>query len=187
MTDQERDYPPVLPPEDEASETDFMAALKAARDAAMSEIKAVQATISSSRVDALDSLQANEFHVEIDGERVSGVFRVDGLTSFMLGADGVETPPITVTKMVQRDANIPFNRWLRETVEAGSTENRPTRTLHVVAVDDGEETRRWTLAGAHITSVRYDTFDTSSSDMVEEVITVAYRTLTETWTWSDAQ
>ncbi len=186
MPEQEKDYEPILKPEEEASESDFMAALKAARDAAKAEMETVEEG-SSSTVNALDSLQGNEFHVELDGEVVTGIFRVDGLTSFQLGEDGPETSPITVAKMVQRDANIPFNKWLRETVEEGNTANRPTRTLHVVAVDDGDETRRWTLHEAYITSVSYDTFDTSSGDMVEEILTVAYKTLTEQWTWSDAQ
>ena len=184
--EKEKDYEPILKPEEEASESDFMAALKAAREAAQAEMDAVKEGVSST-FNALDSLQGNEFQVEIDDEVVTGIFRVDGLTSFQLGDNGLEMSPIVVAKMVQRDANIPFNKWLRETVEEGNTANRPTRTLHVVAVDDGDETRRWTLHGAYITSVSYETFDTASGDMVEEVITISYKTLTEKWTWSDAQ
>ncbi len=188
MPEQKKDYEPILKPEEEASESDFMAALKAAREAASAqmEVEKQGASVDPGAVSALDSLQANEFHVELGDEVVSGVFRVDGLTSFMLVENDLETPPVTITKMVQRDTTIPFNQWLRETVEGGAG-SRPTRTLHVVAVDDGDETRRWTLHGAYITSVSYNTFDTASNEMVEEVITVGYKTLTEKWTWSDAQ
>jgi len=183
---EENDQGPIVKPEEEASEEDFMAALKAAQEATKNVMnEAVAKGVSS--MQALDSLQGNEFHVELNGEKITGVFRVDGLTSFRLTENGIDKPPVTLAKMVQRDATIPFNKWLRQSVEAGESDQRPTRTLDVVAVDDGDETRRWSLRGAYITSVRYDTFDTSSGDMVEEVVTIAYAALDEQWTWSDAQ
>jgi hypothetical protein len=183
MTDEQG---PIVKPEEEASEADFRAALKAAQEAAQSAMEGAVAG-SVSTMQALDSLQGNEFHVEINGEKITGVFRVDGLTTISLTENGMEKPPIVLAKMVQRDATIPFNRWLRESVGVGDSDQRPTRTLDVVAVDDGEETRRWSLRGAYITSVSYNTFDTSSSDMVEEVVTIAYAAMSEQWTWSDAQ
>lgn len=135
---------------------------------------------------AVDSLVANEFDVEIDGEKLLGIFRVSGLVSFKLdGTDEnnaqVVQPPFVLAKMVQRDGNNTFNKWLRETVNTGPGEAHPRRTVAVVAVDDGTETRRWTAEGAWISEVRYTDFDTGSSDMVEEVVTIHYDTLTETW------
>jgi hypothetical protein len=175
---------PIIDPKDEASEKDFMAALKAAQEAAKSAIDEATPTGVSNLI-ALDSLQGNEFHVELNGQIVMGVFRVDGLTSYVLADEGPATPPIVLAKMVQRDASLPFNQWLRETVENQGAAARPTRTLEIVAVDDGEETRRWSLHGAYITRIEYNTFDTSSSDLIEETLTIAYKTLKEQWTWSD--
>lgn len=134
----------------------------------------------------VDSLVANEFTVEIDGEVMLGVFRVSGLITFKLdGADESHAqpvhPPFVLAKMVQRDGNNSFNKWLRETVSASPGADRPRRTIAVVAVDDGVETRRWTVDGAWISEVRYSEFDTGSSDMVEEIITIHYESLTETW------
>lgn len=134
----------------------------------------------------VDSLVANEFHVELDGETLHGVFRVAGLTSFKLqveGADGnMERLPVpfTLVKMVQRDGNNAFNKWLRET-QSGDGTSRPRRTVSVVAVDDGTETRRWTASGAWISEVRYSEFDTGSSEMVEEIVTIYYESLEESW------
>lgn len=134
----------------------------------------------------IDSLVANEFEVELDGEKLPGVFRVSGLVSFKLdGEEGSHAvrvqEPFVLTKMVQRDGNNAFNKWLRETVSAGPGQARPRRTLSVVAVDDGEETRRWTVTGAWIKEVRYSEFDTGSSAMIEEIVTIVYDELTESW------
>jgi len=136
---------------------------------------------------AVDSLVANEFHVELNGERMAGVFRISGLVSFKLSLEGSEATmgkvhePFTLVKMVQRDGNNVFNQWLRESVTTGSGSTRPRRTLAVVAVDDGVETRRWTANGAWISEVRYSEFDTGSSEMVEEIVTIHYDELQETW------
>ncbi|MEO0560948.1 MAG: phage tail protein [Chloroflexota bacterium] len=188
----ENELPPIIDPSEEASDDDFRAALEAAKNAAMSAMQAAVAgtevdTATKGKMTALDTLQGNEFHVELNGERVPGVFRVDNLTTFRLTEDGFEHEPVMLSKMVQRDANLPFNQWLRETMEDRDTGKRPTRTLDVVAVDDGEETRRWSLKGAYITEIWYDTFDSASSDLVEETITIDYESISEAWTWSDAQ
>lgn len=135
---------------------------------------------------AVDSLVANEFAVELDGETMSGVFRVSGLTTFKLASHGSETTmervrePFWLVKMVQRDSNNPFNKWLRETISKTSG-SRPRRNLTIVAIDDGVETRRWAFEGAWISEVRYSDFDTSGGDMVEEIITIHYDSMTETW------
>lgn len=127
---------------------------------------------------ALDSLCANEFAVEVNGERVEGVFRVSGLTLFKSG--GIEDS-VLITKMVQRDGNNVINRWLRETINAQGTEAHATRTVSVIAMDDGTETRRWTLENAWVTGVSYSDFNSGSTEMIEECIRVQYDTLRLAW------
>jgi len=127
---------------------------------------------------AVDSLVANEFRVDIDGEQMTGVFRIGGLVTFSLNG---EASSFILTKMVQRDGNNPFNKWLRETIGSAGGSNRPTRTVSIVAVDDGVETRQWTANGAYIADVRYSDFDTGSSEMVEEIVTIHYEKLVEGW------
>lgn len=131
---------------------------------------------------ALDSLCANEFTVEIEGQRVDGIFRVIGLILFRSSHESAQETPLTITKMVQRDPNNPFNAWLRETMAVPELSQRPTRTVSVVAVDDGVETRRWTFSNALIASVKYSEFDSASRDLVEEVVTIHYGGLEHTWT-----
>lgn len=134
---------------------------------------------------AVDSLVANEFHVELEGEKLLGIFRVDGLTSFKIDASGQrEYEPFQLVKMVQRDGNNAFNKWLRETVTTVGAD-RPRRELAVVAVDDGVETRRWVIKGAWISEVYYSSFDTASSEMVEETATIYYDALEEFWSATD--
>jgi phage tail-like protein len=134
----------------------------------------------------VDSLVANEFEVELEGETLPGVFRVSGLVTFKLDGDDEHhasrtNSPILLSKMVQRDGNSVFNKWLRETANAKSGEPRPRRTLAVVAIDDGVETRRWTISGAWIQEVRYSDFDSASSAMVEEIVTIQFDSLQEHW------
>lgn len=134
----------------------------------------------------IDSLSANEFTVEIDGTAVTGVFRVTGLTSFKLdmktsGAPRLLYEPFTITKMVQRDPNLPMNRWLRETLAARDDIARPTRTVAIVAVDDDVETRRWVAQGAYITEVSYSEFNTASGELIEETLTIHCESIDESW------
>ncbi len=179
MTDNEQ---PLIAPEEEASDDEFRAAIDAALAAAEVEPDDAPVTAGDNVTEA-DSLQGNEFAVELDGEPVKGIFRVSGLVSFSV-TDRAETAKITLAKMVQRDVTMPFNQWIKATIEAGSS---PARALAIVAIDDGVETRRWTLTDAQITQISYSDFDTGSSDFVEEVISLTYGQLVETWTWSDAQ
>lgn len=134
---------------------------------------------------AVDSLVANEFAVEIEGEMMLGVFRVSGFTPFKLAVEpNSATPlntPFILAKMVQRNGNNPFNSWLRETVANAGATPYPRRTLAIVAIDDGVETRRWTINGAWISAVSYSDFDTGSSEMVEETVTIHYESIEETW------
>lgn len=171
---------PVIRPEEEASEEEFKAALAAAEAAASAT--AAPATLGATHYVSVDSLQANEFHIELDGAVVTGVFRVSGLMSFNRAGG---QSPVTLSKMVQRDATLPFNQWIRATL--ASPDEHIIRTLDIVAVDDGEETRRWKLSGAYIVAIRYEAFDTSSTDLIEEIVTLGYDNIYEYWTWSDKQ
>lgn len=134
----------------------------------------------------VDSLSANEFHLEINGQIVTGVFAVHGLTSFKLEVDaagkpvGVRYPPLLVTKMVQQDASLPFNAWVREAVQARGTV-LPTREISVVAMDEGVETRRWVYHNAWISEVSFSDFDTALEYLVEEKITIQHGGVEEIW------
>jgi len=133
----------------------------------------------------IDSLSANEFEVQLDGERVVGVFRVSGLTPFKLEVKPSQTKlvrdPFKLSKMVQRDPQLPFNRWLRDTIDSKADIMRPQRTLEIIAIDDGEETRRWTVKGAWISEITYSEFNTANGELIEETITIYYEDITETW------
>lgn len=133
----------------------------------------------------VDSLSANEFAVELDGERIGGIFRVTGLTPFKLEVKPALTKqvhePFRVSKMVQRSPNAPFNRWIRETIAAKDDIVRPLRTLVVLALDDGLESRRWVISGAWISEISYSEFDSGSSDLVEEKLTIHYESIDEQW------
>jgi len=133
----------------------------------------------------LDSLSANEFEVQLEGEVVKGVFKISGLLPFKLEVKSSYTKivrdPFKLSKMVQRDPNLPFNRWVRETIAATDDIVRPTRTLDILAVDDGEEIRRWTIKGAWISEVGYSDFDSASSTLIEETVTIQYDEIIETW------
>ncbi len=135
---------------------------------------------------AVDSLSANEFAVELDGERVDGIFRVSGLVTFKLETKATTAlkplkEPFKVVKMVQRNPNAPFNNWLRETVTAKADIVRPTRTLVIIAVDDGVEIRRWTVNGAWISEIGYSEFNTGSGELVEEYLTIQWESIDESW------
>jgi hypothetical protein len=140
-------------------------------------------------IHALDSLCANEFAVEVEGEKIPGIFRVSDLTSFKLDTTGtglkVLREPFKITKMVQRDGNSVFNRWLRETVGAKEGASRPKRTVAVMAIDDGVETRRWTVTDAWISEIRYSDFNSGSFEMVEETVTIHYDAIEESWPVTD--
>lgn len=135
-----------------------------------------------SQFQQIDSLIANEFSFEIEGVAVNGVFRISNLRTYALDDEGNRIKPLfKVAKMVQRDGNNPFNKWLRETLDARDSDEMPRRDVTVVAVDDGTETRRWTAKGAWIQSVAYSDFDSSSFEMVAEIFTIGYDDIEETW------
>jgi hypothetical protein len=134
----------------------------------------------------VDSLSANEFRVEINGQTVTGVFSVAGLCPFSIKVDdtgkpiGLNTPPLVLTKMVQQDPTLPFNAWVREAVQARGT-ILPTREITVVALDEGVETRRWVYRNAWVREVTFSDFDTALDYLVEEKITLHYQQVEEIW------
>lgn len=123
----------------------------------------------------IDSLIANEFTVELDDTAVDGVFRVSGLTLFKTAGEN----SLVVTKIVQRDPHMPFNKWLKDTLNAVG--KVPTRKLSVTAVDDGVAVRRWTFNDASIASVTYSDFDSASAELVEERVVVGYGSVSHSW------
>lgn len=138
-----------------------------------------------SQTRAIDSLSANEFSVLLDGEPVEGVFRVSGMTPFKLDAKPSQTKlirePFTLSKLVQRDPAQPFNRWVRATIDAQDDIDRPTRTLEILALDEGEESRRWIFKDAWIASVSYSDFNSASGELVEEVVQIQYEAVEVRW------
>lgn len=133
----------------------------------------------------IDSLSANEFMVELDGVRVGGVFRVTGLIPFKLDVKPTLTKrvrdPFKLTKMVQRDPENPFNRWVKDTVAARDDIVRPTRQLAVIAVDDDTEVRRWLIKDAWIAEVSYSDFNSGSNELIEETLVIYYEDIEELW------
>lgn len=139
-----------------------------------------------STVARIDSLTANEFFVEVDGEKIDGIFRVTGLVAFKLDVRAQSAlkalkEPFKITRMVRRDPNDPFNRWLRESTLAKADIVRPTRTVDVVANDGGTETRRWSVKRAWISEISYSDFNTGSGELVEETITIQYEEIEDIW------
>lgn len=135
---------------------------------------------------AIDSLVANEFEVQIDDQSVTGIFSIAGLVTFKLDVKTTTSikklpEPFTIKKMVQRDPNNIFNSWIRATFAAEADIVRPTRTLTILAVDNGVETRRWTVKKAWISEINYSDFNSGSSEMIEETVTIQYDDIEETW------
>ncbi len=142
----------------------------------------------ANNIQEVDSLVANEFAVEIGGEVAGGIFGVTGLTLFQLDDDGNRVrPAVMITKMVQRDADTAFNKWHKETMDSRDSSTRPSRDVAIVAIDDGIETRRWTLKGAYITAISYSNYDTASFEMIEETYTINYNDIEESWTFADSK
>jgi phage tail-like protein len=137
-------------------------------------------------IQGIDSLVANEFEVHLDDEPISGIFSISGLVSFKLDVRVTTAikkmqEPFKISKMVHRDPYAPFNRWIRDTFAAQDDIVRPKRTLTVTAVDNGVPIRQWIVKEAWISEVRYSDFDSGSSEMVEETITIQYKDIDERW------
>jgi hypothetical protein len=133
----------------------------------------------------IDSLSANEFAVELDGERAAGIFKVSGMTPFKLDVKPSLTKivrePFKISKIVQRDPALPFNVWVRETLAARDDIVRPERAVAVIALDEGVETRRWIFTGAKIVQISYSDFNSGSGELIEETLTIMYEDCTESW------
>lgn len=134
----------------------------------------------SSGIKAVDSLSSNEFRVELDGVEATGIFAVRGMTLYR--ADDMQQTsraPLVISKMVQQDPHLPFNRWTRDTL---TSPGKPvTRTLAVVAVDDGVEVRRWVYRDAWISDIALSDFDMAQDELIEERLTVQYSQVEEHW------
>lgn len=148
--------------------------------------KASTRSTASKSTKHIDSLSANEFRVEVDGEVVDGVFKVSGLAPYKLdvkqsSALKINKDPIEIVKMLRRDPNNVVNRWLRESIATHTDIMRVTRTVSVVAVDDGEEIRRWNIKGAWISGVSYSEFDTAKGELVEEKLTLQWEAIETLW------
>lgn len=139
-----------------------------------------------SQMRAVDSLVAHEFEVYIDEVAVDGIFRISGLVSFKLEVKTTNQlkrthEPFKITKMVQRDPNNTFNRWLRDTFAADADILRPTRTLTIIAVDEGTPTRRWIVKKAWISEISYTDFNSASAEMIEETVTIQHDGIEDSW------
>jgi hypothetical protein len=133
----------------------------------------------------IDSLTANEFAVEVDGERATGIFRVSGLIPFKIEIkptlSKVVREPVKIAKMVERDPQNRFNQWVQESYRSREDIVRPTRQLSIIALDEGSETRRWNIEGAYLIEISYSDFNSGSSELVEEVLTIMYEHIDEAW------
>ncbi len=132
-------------------------------------------------IHAIDSLSANEFHVEINGEVATGIFGVSGIYTrhVDLTAGKLIHQPVTITKMVQRNPKLPFNEWVSETLAHPTS--KITREIAIVAMDDGVETRRWVYREAWISAVSFSDFDSGSEELVEERLVVQHSGVEERW------
>jgi phage tail-like protein len=132
-------------------------------------------------IQTLDSLSANEFRVEINGVAASGIFGVSGLRvrSVDLVAGRLVNQPLVIVKMVQRDPALPFNQWTRETLVNSTA--KVTRQIAVVAMDEGNETRRWVFKDAWISEIAFSDFDTSRDELIEEQLTIQHGGVEEIW------
>jgi hypothetical protein len=135
----------------------------------------------ASGIQAVDSLSSNEFKVEIDGQEISGVFAVRGLRSRSVDVAQARlvNQPLTLTKMVQSDPNLPCNQWTRETLSSPTA--RITRELAVVAMDEGVETRRWVYKDAWISDISFSDFDSGTNVLIEEQWLVQHSGVEEIW------
>jgi phage tail-like protein len=134
-----------------------------------------------SGIQAVDSLSANEFQVELNGEIATGIFAVRGLQvrSVDFSSGKLTIVPLTIAKMVQRDPGLPFNQWTRDTL--ASPASMVTREIAVVAMDEGIETRRWVLKDAWISAISFSDFDSGSDTLIEETLTIHHSGIEEIW------
>lgn len=135
----------------------------------------------STGIQAIDSLSANEFQVELNGEVVTGIFGVKGLCTRWIDMDAgrLVQQPLIITKMIQQNPSIPFNMWTRETLTNPSA--KITRQLAVVAMDEGVETRRWVVKDAWISGISFSDFNSGSQVLIEEQLVIQHDGIEEIW------
>ncbi len=137
----------------------------------------------------IDTLSANEFAVFLDGEAVHGVFTISGLAPFKLDVTPalikLARSPLTLSKMVHKDPALPVNRWLRESAAAKDDVVRPLRTLDIVAMDEGQESRRWSVIGAWVSEIAYADFDSGSGELMQEKLVIQYDRIDTLWPAAD--
>ena len=76
---------------------------------------------------------------------------------------------------MQPDPQHPCDIWVNESFDAGEDIVRPARTLALLALEEGEVLRRWTVRDAWIAEVGYSDFDSKSDDLLEETLTIHYK------------
>ncbi len=127
-----------------------------------------------------DGQRASDFALEIDGRRVDGILALRGLVAFRLDVRTTTAirklqEPFKVVRKLQHDPQDPCNVWVSESYGAGEDIVRPARTLALLALDEGEVLRRWTVRDAWIAEVGYSDFDSKSGDLLEETLTIHYK------------
>ena len=128
---------------------------------------------SSTGIKALDSLSANEFHVEIDGTTATGIFGVSGIfsRSVDLSAGRLVNPPITITKMVSRTGD-PLQPVDGETLANPTT--RVTRQVAVVATDEAAKPGAGSSKTPGSATSRSRTSTPSRDALVEERLVIQH-------------
>ncbi len=124
--------------------------------------------------------KACDFALEIDGQRVEGIRAVRGLVAFRLDVRTTTAirklqEPFKITRLVQQDPQHPCDVWVNESFGAGEDIVRPARTLALLALQEGEVLRRWTVRDAWIAEVGYSDFDSKADDVLEETLTIHYK------------
>lgn len=127
-------------------------------------------------VPGVNTLQANEFTVTLDGDAIDSIVAFDVFT--YLTPDDADKPWLSVLKRVEDDRGTTFNRWLSETLAHSTPSARPRRTFVVTAVNDGNPIRRWTFSGAWIASIAQGGFQVTSHEFAVEQVAIGYDRVT---------
>lgn len=140
----------------------------------------------SASVQRMDSLSANEFAVYLQDIPLRGVLRLTDFKPFKLDVKPTTAlkalkEPFKLVRLVESDPASPINQWVVESINAQTDFDRPKRDLTLVAVDEGVPTRQWMITGAWISEVNYSSFDSGSSEFVEETLTIQWDAIKFEW------
>jgi len=124
-------------------------------------------------VSGINTLQANEFAVTLEGETLDTVLSFDTFEYMTPGGEG-DKPLLTLYKLVEDDRDTIFNRWLAESLGSTDSSGRPRRTFVLTAVNDGHAIRRWTFQGAWIAAVALSSLDSASYEFAVERVRLGY-------------